>query len=133
MGGGGSGPPGGAGRTGREKTGLLALRGPEAVGVEVLEGGRGVALAAMLEMELGTTTRDPSPECTAGPPARPRLPKADVGPLLRVGDRFDTLPYWSRGDTICPTIGISPEVGVCRVRSSAWLRKVGESLERKSS
>jgi len=118
-GGGGRGPPGGAGRMGSENMGRPALCEPEATGdwswaTTTCWPYRGI--------ELVVTTRDPSPGCTCDPPGRPA-----TGP--RVGDRVDTLPDWSRGDTKLPIMGISPEVGVC----SVWVRKVGESLDRKSS
>lgn len=117
-GGGGRGPPGGAGRMGSENMGRPALCEPEGTG----DRSWATTCWPYRGIELVVTTRDPSPGCTFDPPGRPA-----TGP--RVGDRVDTLPDWSRGDTKLPIMGISPEVGVC----SVWVRKVGESLERKSS
>jgi hypothetical protein len=62
-------------------------------------------------MELVVMTLGPSPGCADAGVRPPLYP-------LRVGDRLDVC--WSRGEMIpAPPIGISPEVGVLRPRSSA--------------
>lgn len=114
SGGGGSGPWG-AGLMGSENVAWPALAGagearPPSAGV----------FNSTLGTELVVATRGPNPGCANGPPARPAPPSPD--PFL-VGDRFGALPDWSRGVTIVPKMGISPDVGVCRAPSV-----MGESL-----
>lgn len=116
----------------------------------------------MVELpEPAIIPRDPIPECTGDPPGRPRLRPtvADViadTPPSRSRSRGSggccsgccwcgfgtTLPteYWSRsrttGDAVAPSMGISPDVGVCIALCpplSVCEKYVGESVERRSS
>jgi len=118
--GGGCGLAEGAGRMGTEKTYLPALC---ELGAPVARSSVGTGWPCP-RTEFEVATGDPSPGCTAGPLGRPGPP----GPP-RVGHRGGTLTDWSQCGTKLPRRGLLPEVGVC----SAWVRYVGESLDRKSS